>query len=142
MKNVFTLLILVFGIVATTQAQVEKTLVKSVALEASANLTVALPGAVEVEEWDKDFVRVTTNLKVENMNENIVKQLVIVGRYNVETATEGQAIVITMPKVANLVTVKGVLLKEVLTFNIAAPEGYEVIIKGENVSNDMLGQTL
>ena len=49
---------------------------------------------------------------------------------------------ITMPKVANLVTVKGVLLKEVLTFNIAAPEGYEVIIKGENVSNDMLGQTL
>jgi len=142
MKNVFTLLILVFGIVATTQAQVEKTLVKSVALEASANLTVALPGAVEVEEWDKDFVRVTTNLKVENMNENIVKQLVIVGRYNVETATEGQAIVITMPKVANLVTVKGVSLKEVLTFNIAAPEGYEVIIKGENVSNDMLGQTL
>lgn len=142
MKNVFTLLILVFGIVATTQAQVEKTLVKSVALEASANLTVALPGTVEVQEWDKDFIRVTTNLKVENMNESIVKQLVIVGRYNLETATEGQTMVITMPKIANLVTVKGVLLKEVLTFEVAAPEGYKVIIKGENASNAMLGQTL
>lgn len=143
MKKLFTLLVLVLGLAVTVTAQVEKTLVKSIALEASTSATIALPGKVNITEWDNDFIRVTTNLKVENMNEGIVKQLVIVGRYTLETDVKTGELVITMPKMANMVTVKGVQLVEVLNFDINAPEGFEVVVKGGKEANDnLLGQTL
>lgn len=148
MKNLVTLLILVLGFTMTVNAQVEKTLVKSIALSSS-TAVVTLPGTVDVMEWDKDFIRVTTYLTVENMNENIAKQLVIVGRYNltadIDEAT--QTLMIAMPNIANQVTVKGVQLVEQLKFEVNAPEGYDIIIKGDNVlentpQNSMVGQTM
>ena len=149
MKNLIILLNLVLAFATTTNAQVDKVLVKSVALTASASAIVDLPGEASLTTWDNDFIRVTTYLKVDNMSENIVKQLVIVGRYTLTTeldATTG-TLVITMPKVANQVTVKGVSLAEYLHFEINAPEGYQVVIEGqENLDhsseNTNLGQTM
>ncbi|WMX14078.1 MULTISPECIES: hypothetical protein [unclassified Aureispira] len=133
MKNLILLLSLVCGLATTMNAQVEKTLVKSVALATSTSAIVNLPGEVSLQEWDKDFIRVTTHLKVDNMSENIVKQLVVVGRYTLATDVDPSngTLIITMPKVANQVTVKGVLLAEYLSFEINAPEGYQVIIESE-----------
>ncbi|CAA6825985.1 MAG: Unknown protein [uncultured Aureispira sp.] len=133
MKNLIILLSLVVGFTTTMSAQAEKTLVKSVALTASNSASVRLPGKVSVSTWDNDFIRVTTHLKVDNMNENIVKQLVILGRYTLSSeldATTG-ILMITLPKVVNQVTVKGALLVEHLSFEINAPEGYQVIIEEE-----------
>jgi hypothetical protein len=133
MKNLIILLSLVLGFATTMNAQSEKTLVKSVALTASNSAVVSLPGEMVLNAWDNDFIRVTTYLKVDNMNENIVKQLVMVGRYTLTTKLDAATgtLVITMPKVANQVTVKGILLAEELSFEINAPEGYQVIINGE-----------
>lgn len=133
MKNLIILLSLVLAFATTINAQVEKTLVKSVALTASNSAVVSLPGTVSLNVWDNDFIRITTYLKVDNMNENIVKQLVMVGRYTLSTdvdATNG-TLVIKMPNVIHQVTVKGTLLSEQLTFEVNAPEGYQVIIEGE-----------
>lgn len=137
MKNVIILLSLVLAFVTTTNAQVDKVLVKSIALTASTSATVNLPGEVSLTTWDNDFIRVTTSLKVDNMNENIVKQLVMVGRYTLTTKLDAMTgtLVITMPKVANQVTVKGVLLAEYLNFEINAPEGYQVVIEGQEDLN-------
>jgi hypothetical protein len=149
MKNVIILLSLVLAFVTTTNAQVDKVLVKSVALTASNSAIVNLPGEVSLTTWDNDFIRVTTYLKVDNMNENIVKQLVIVGRYTLTTELDAATgtLVITMPKVANQVTVKGILLAEYLNFEINAPEGYEVVIEGQedvdhSSENANLNQTM
>jgi hypothetical protein len=150
MKNLIILLSLVLGFATTINAQAEKTLVKSVALTASNSAIVNLPGEMSLVAWDNDndFIRVTTYLKVDNMNENIVKQLVMVGRYTLSTSLDEATgtLRITMPKVANQVTVKGILLSENLSFEINAPEGYEVIIEGESslnsVENNTIGQTM
>lgn len=144
MKNLIILLSLVLGFATTMNAQAEKTLVKSVALTASNSAIVNLPGEMSLETWDNDFIRVTTYLKVDNMNENIVKQLVMVGRYTLSTKLDEATgtLTITMPKVANQVTVKGVLLAEHLSFEINAPEGYQVIIEGEEELDSSVESTI
>lgn len=131
MRNLFLLVILIAGILGTTQAQTNKTLVKSVALAAAQEVVVELPGAVETSTWDNDFIRVTTYLTVENMNENIVKQLVLVGRYNLNTDLQEATgtMVISMPKINNEVRVKGMALVERLRFEIQAPVGFSVVVK-------------
>jgi len=149
MKNLIIFLSLVLGFATTQNAQAKKTLEKSVELTASTSAIVNLPGEVSLNAWENDFIRVTTYLRVDNMNENIVKQLVMVGRYTLSTDLDAGngTLIITMPKVANQVTVKGVLLSEQLSFEINAPEGYQVIIEGEEGSdhsseNNTLGQTM
>jgi|GEM_PF-1150007 len=131
MKNLFTLLVLVLTVVATTQAQTEKTLTKSVDLAATHTTYVMLPGDVAVNEWDEDYLRVTTTVNVVNMNDNIVKRLVMVGRYTIETKSDkyGKMMILRMPNVKNFVTVRGVDLKENYSFEIDAPKGYKVIVK-------------
>lgn len=144
MKNLIILLSLVLGFATTMNAQAEKTLVKSVALTASNSAIVSLPGEMNLKTWDNDFIRVTTYLQVDNMNENIVKQLVMVGRYTLSTKLDEATgtLTITMPKVANQVTVKGVLLAERLSFEINAPEGYQVIIEGEETLDSSVENTV
>ena len=147
MKNLLTLLVLVFAFTATF-AQTEKTLTKSVALNETQTAFVLLPGAVAVTEWNESFLRVTTTINVENMNESIVKRLVIVGRYSVEAKEDkyGKMMVIKMPKTAHHVTVQGVALTESYTFEINAPIGYRVVVKEDlNPSapqNATQGQTI
>ena len=129
MKLLTTLLFLILTF--TINAQVNKTLIKSTSIEETHTAFVILPGKVNVNEWNENFIRVTTTINVENMSENIVKRLVIVGRYSVEAKEDnyGKMMVIKMPNVAHYVAVKGVDLIETYTFEVYAPEGYKVIVK-------------
>ena len=147
MKNLFTLLVLVFAF-TTGFAQTEKSLTKSVAVNETHTAFVMLPGEVALSEWDESFIRVTTTIEVENMSENIVKRLVIVGRYSVEAKEDkyGKMMVIKMPKAAHHVTVQGVELVESYKFEINAPKGYRVVVKEDlnpnAPQNAALGQTI
>jgi hypothetical protein len=146
MKTLFTLLILILCLNLNADAQVEKTLVKSIATETTTsstdNAVIVLPGKVVVSEWDNKFIRITTNLKVANMSENIVKQLIMVGRYTIVSKIndENNTLSIYMPKMANTVTVKGLVLSELVNFEISAPKGYRLVIK--STENDIAGQSL
>lgn len=148
MKNLFTLLIFTFCFTTTISAQVEKELVKSIAVETTTGsamgAVITLPGKATVTEWDNNYIRITTHVKVENMAETIVKQLLSVGRYTVESHLneKTQVLTVDMPKMAHFVTVKGVDVKEVLTFEISIPRGYEIILKGANTTSSMLGQAM
>lgn len=147
MKTLFTLLVLVLAF-ATTNAQTEKTLTKSLAVNETHTAFVMLPGDVEVAEWNEDYIRVTTTINVANMSENIVKRLVVVGRYSIESKEDkfGKMMVIKMPKVAHYVAVQGVDLVESYNFEIQAPKGYRVVVKEDlNPSapqNATLGQAI
>jgi hypothetical protein len=92
---------------------------------------MTLPGKVEMTEWDNNYISVTTNLTITNMSENIVKQLIAVGRYNLVTSLDedAQTLTIEMPKMAHHVTVKGVDVIENVTFEINVPKGFQVILK-------------
>ena len=146
MKTLFTLLFLILCLNLNLHAQVEKTLIKSIATETTTsstdNAVIVLPGKVVLTEWDNQFIRITTNLKVANMSENIVKQLIMVGRYTIvgKINDDNNMLTIFMPKMANTVTVKGVELSELVEFEISAPKGYKIEIK--STENDIAGQSL
>jgi hypothetical protein len=143
MKNLITLLILVFAIATNLQAQAEKTLVKSIALEGTTAATVTLPGEVTTSEWDKDFIRVTATINVLNFDENITKRLVIVGRYELKTALKDGKMTIEMPKVSNLVTIRGTQLQETFSFELNVPKNYNVqIINTAAAEAATIGQNL
>jgi hypothetical protein len=150
MKILITFLILVFTI-NNLNAQVNKTLVKSLAVETTTSYTskviVMLPGKVDIKEWNKSFIRITTNIMVKNMSENIVKRLVIVGRYTLEVKEDkyGKMMIIKMPNVVHYVAVQGVGLIETYTFEVNAPEGYKVVVKQDlnpNITNSMVKQLM
>ena len=131
MKNVLLLIIMMVGSVVSSMGQTQKTLVKSIDLAQAKHVVAQLPGAIQSSTWENDFVRVTTYLTVDNMPESIVKQLVLVGRYNLATTIDEntQTLVITMPKIANHVRVKGIALNEQFRFEIQAPAGYPITIQ-------------
>lgn len=133
MKKIITLCVFIVGWLAIINAQTTKTLSKSVDLGTTKTIYILLPGAVEVQEWEEDYLRVTTTLVVENMEENIVKRLIMIGRYSLLSQTDkyGKLMVLKMPNVANFVTVKGVDLSEHYTFAIHVPKDHEVIIKDD-----------
>lgn len=128
MKTFTTILFLL--VYSVTFSQVNKTLVKSVAISTTTSFSnqahVTLPGDAVISEWENEFIRITTNLKVENMNEAIVNQLVMLGRYTIEAEINevNNTLTILMPKISNKVTVKGVELSEIIEFEINVPKGY------------------
>jgi len=129
MKLLTTLLLLILTF--TINAQVSKTLIKSTSIEETHTAFVILPGEVNVNKWDENFIRVTTTVNVANMSENIVKRLIMVDRYSIETKEDkfGKIMVIKMPNIAHYVAVKGVDLIETYTFEVHAPKGYKVVVK-------------
>ncbi|WMX17333.1 MULTISPECIES: hypothetical protein [unclassified Aureispira] len=130
MKKIFTLFILSILFVSASFGQSQKTFVKSLAADAS-SVAINLEGTTQVREWEESFIRVTTTIELTNFNEEILKRLVSVGRYNIETTTDNGVMTIQMPKLATKVTIRGQVLNEVLTYEILVPEGVTV----EMISN-------
>lgn len=125
MKTIFTIFILSILAVSTSFGQSQKTFVKSLTANAS-SIALDLEGKTEIAEWDEAFVRITTTIELSNFNEEILKRLVSVGRYSIETTTNNGVMTIQMPKLATKVTIRGQVLNETLSYEILVPEGITV----------------
>ncbi len=122
MKRVCRLTIVFSWLCITAMfAQGEKVFVKSLTLTTSSVVT-DLEGKVTFEEWDKDFVRVQVTVKIHNTEEQIIQRLAAVGRYDIIGENKDGNLLITMPKIATPVRIKGVLLQEEITYQILVPE--------------------
>lgn len=126
MKQFITLLFLMVFCTAIGIAQSQKTFIKSIPLEGSQTVSLATAGNIEVTEWDKDYIRITTTVEVLNFSEDILKRLVAVGRYSIETENKDGVLVVNMPKVTTQVTIKGSQLKEVFNYQIEVPKNVTV----------------
>lgn len=125
MKKLYTLCIfLCFGF--SLMAQAEKTLVQSINLHGHVAVATILNGQVEVTEWDKDYIRITTNIEVENASETILERLVAVGRYAMQNEVEEGELIISMPKAMKSVNLRGQTLIEKYKFQISIPKNISV----------------
>jgi len=132
MKSIFILLLLPILFVQTTFGQSQKTFVKSLTANTS-SISVDLGGKTEVTEWEESFVRVTTTITLSNFNEEILKRLVTVGRYNIETTINNGIMTIQMPKLVTKVTIRGQVLNETLSYEVLVPEGMTVeVVENQN----------
>lgn len=109
-------------------AQAEKTLVKSVDLNGNIAITAALNGHTTISEWDKDFIRITTHVKLTNSNESILERLVSVGRYEISLDEVDGVMTLTMPKASTAVVLKGTSLVEQYSFEITVPKKISIKI--------------
>jgi len=129
MKNI--LLILIFSVVllplSFTQGQ--KVLIKSFNTD-SKELVVDMAGRVLVNEWDENYVRVMSNIEINNFSEQVLMRLVMVGRYSITSETVDGALIIKMPRIAHQVSIKGEMLEEVLEYQIFVPRGTKVNVLG------------
>lgn len=126
MKKFFLIWIALLGIAALTFGQTQRTLVKTLPIEQTIHKTIfALRGNVEVEEWNNQTVRIITTITTEHTAENVLKALIIAGRYNYELIVDdvNQTITVDMPKKDNAVMINGINLDDKLEYKIYIPKG-------------------
>ena len=128
MKNFISTIAIIICFATVSFAQAEQTILKSLTVE-TATAVLDLPGEVNTSLWDKDFIRITATIKTTNQGEEILKKLILVGRYDILSAEVDGQFIITMPKVAHQVVIKGVELSEVISYEVQLPYGVAAIIK-------------
>jgi len=121
MKQLFITLMFAMLCSFSVSAQSQKSFIKSIELNA-ATVELQLPGEVTAKEWDKDFVRITVSVDLLNSSEEILKRLASVGRYELQSREEGGILIIELPKIAQVVAIKGTTLQEVLKFEVMYPQ--------------------
>ena len=127
MKQLFITLMFAMFCSMSVSAQSQKSFIKSIEMNAS-SIELQLPGEVTAKEWDKDFVRITVSVDLLNSSEEILKRLASVGRYELQSREEGGVLIIELPKMAQVVAIKGTTLQEVLKFEVMYPQNASINI--------------
>lgn len=123
MKHIFTLICCCFFALQVSWAQSTKTLVQGLPL-ATASLEIA--AEVEIEYWEEEQVRITTEVIAENVSEAILKKLVMIGRYNIVQKETPKGLVLYMPKMEHQVILCGQILDEQLKIKVQLPKGMKL----------------
>ena len=140
MKTIFSFIMCVLFVIPSLSSQVTKVFTKSVSIQSTDRAYLLLPGPVKKEIWKEDYLRITVLVKTDQINDNVLQRLFTVGRYSIDIA-ENELFAylnITMPKALHMVTVKGIEMKEVYSFFVQYPDGYELMLKETQIEE--LGQ--
>lgn len=129
MKNLITIILISFFLAFQANAQAEKTLVKSVDLNGNIAVAAVFSGNTVVNEWDKDFVRVTTRIELTNSNSSILERLVSAGRYEVKVDEKNGEVLLSMPKVLKPVNLQGNNLIEKFSCEVMIPKRTSIRIE-------------
>ena len=121
MKQVFTFLLLLMAF--TTIGQGALTFVKTILPKNVTSITSSTEYSTEIIPYDGDFIRLVVSIET-NTNENILKQLFRVGRYNI-SIIDG---VITFDNLKKNIYIKGEKLLEDILLKIQVPIGTELQI--------------
>ena len=121
MKQVFTFLLLLMTF--TTIGQGALTFVKTILPKNVTSITSSTEYSTEIIPYDGDLVRLVISIET-NTNENILKQLFRVGRYNI-SIIDG---VITFDNLKKDIYIKGEKLLEDILLKIQVPIGTELQI--------------
>lgn len=124
MKKIFTIISLLM-ISTLLFAQAQKTYVKSFPMSSNTVL-LEVEGSVEVVEWDESFARVQTTVTIENGNSEVLRSLMLLGRYQVEEVPEDRRLVLTSVSRKKEVSVRGRLLVEEVSYTVFVPRYVEV----------------
>jgi len=138
MKKFFVLVALVLG-TQFMMAQAQKTFVKSFNLDGNNFVVVKLDGEVEVKEWNEPIARVHTNVELENGNSNVLKQFLLLGRYNLTGGfINGDYVIESAARVKD-VKYKGQILQEKVTYTVFVPANVEVLVENNESTTTVDG---
>jgi len=125
MKQLLMITIWVLLLGGMVKAQSVKTLVMSLPAPTQLQTKLTAAGDVSTKEWNKDYIRLSVTIST-NTSEEILGRLIAVGRYQATTHEADGSYYIDFPKMDRSVTVKGVKVKEELSFELLVPYGSSV----------------
>jgi hypothetical protein len=111
---------------AAAAQSAEKTFSKSFNTEGKTQLTLELPGDVDMKVWKNDYIRIEITASLASGNASLLHELANVGRYNLTAKVNGEALVVSAPNLQKQVRVKGEALKETMTYVVFVPENVQV----------------
>ena len=135
MKQLFLTWIILLAIVGLGLAQTQKTLVKTFPVTTETEtVTFAMKGDATVTEWEKETIRIVTTIKAQNIEEKVLKALIIAGRYNYQVTLDKELGTATfdLPKMERTIFINGKDLEDVLEFEIFIPQGLDYQITMPN----------
>ena len=127
--SLFFFMFLSIGLVAQNA---EKTLVKGFNLTKYNSAVIDVPQKhfVEINNWDQDQMRVIMTVSLENGSDLMLKSLVKVGRYNIDSNNDGGIMRVFLPGLEREVKLRsGGELIEKIHFEIYKPTNFLVKAK-------------
>ena len=138
-KTTLHISLLAFLLLSTTIVfgqSVSKTLVKSFNPTGAQLAQLDLDGPVTMKVWDNKILRVQMAVEITNANEQTLKGLVQVGRYNLRSTVENDQITITAPGLERDVEINGRALDEKISYIVFLPKEMAAEQIGEAITAD------
>lgn len=135
MKQLFLTWIILLAIVGLGLAQTQKTLVKTFPVTTETEtVTFAIKGDATVMEWEHETIRIVTTIKAQNIEEKVLKALIIAGRYDYQVTLDQELGTATfdLPKMERTIFINGRDFEDVLEFEIFIPQGLDYQITMPN----------
>ena len=101
-----------------------KEYVKSFSLRNSDTILISLPIPYEIIDWDRDIVRIFTQVESFSLPDNILRIVSRKGRYRMRSKRKNRVTQILLPDIKDKITVQGVVLSEEVVAKIYVPHGF------------------
>lgn len=121
-------LIIIASLAVSLSAQntAGKTFTKAFNTDGKGTLRLELPGSIDLKVWDNPSIRFEISVSLPTGNGPMLNELANIGRYNLASKADGDALVITAPNLQKQLKVKGQEFKETLVFMVFVPKDMEV----------------
>ncbi len=127
MTTRFNSMIILLALSIPVSAQVaEKTFSKSFNTDNKGTIVLDLPGAIDLKIWDSPSIRIGITISIPSGNNAMLGELANVGRYNLVSKSEGDALTIQAPNLQKQIKVKGEELRETVTFVVFVPKDLKI----------------
>lgn len=98
--------------------------VKSFSVHSSDTIVIQMHIPYEIVDWDRDIVRVFTQVESFSMPDDILRVVARSGRYRVKGSKKDKILEINLPKVEDKIKVQGIPLTDEVVAKIYVPEGF------------------
>ena len=124
MKKLLLLLALTTAATFGTQAQIQKSLIKSLNLNGANQVALELDGTINFQTSDNAMLRIQTDINLPTGNASLFQALLGSGRYNVALAnTNGVAVVTSLAR--EVLKIGGKDLEEQISYTVFVPNNVE-----------------
>lgn len=138
MKNKMHLTCILLTFFLATSAQTaSKTFTKSFNTDGRGTIILDLPGAIDIKVWDNPSIRFEIGVDLPSGNGPMLNELANIGRYNLMSKSEGDAITIFAPNLQKQLKVKGEALREEFNFIVFVPKNLKIELPNATAATDL-----
>ncbi len=120
------ILITSLAVSISAQTTAGKTFTKAFNTDGKSILRLELPGVIDLKIWDSPSVRFEISVSLPSGNGPMLNELANIGRYNLASKADGDALVISAPNLQKQLKVKGQEFKETLNIVVFVPKEMQI----------------